>query len=127
MSPHRRLWMLLCLLLAALPGCAPKGSLFLYVEGQRAGQALRIPDDVDALALQVTSPDGKTVVFDKAWELTKEQFPLSLGLEPGDQTPDQIRVVATLSKAGTPVAGAEAVASLVRKEVTTITLRVTAE
>ena len=118
---------LLLLSALSLAGCSSKGALFLYVEGQHAGQSLKIPDDVDSLALQVTSTDGARVVFEKSYPLAKEQFPLSVALEAGDTTPDEIRVVATLSKAGAPVAGAEAVATLADREVTTITLRVTAD
>ena len=119
----------LALLLAALlvPACAAKGALFLTIEAQKAGQTMKIPDDVDDLQVRVTSTDGKTEVFSKSYSLTREQFPLTLGLQAGAHTPAEIRVVATLSKGDTPVAGAEAVATISHGELTTITLRVVSE
>jgi len=110
-----------------LPSCAAKGALFLNIEAQKAGQAMKIPDDVDGLSLQVTSTDGKSVVFDKSYALTHEEFPLSLGLQAGSHTPANVRVVATLSKGDAPVAGAEAAATIAPGEVTTITVRLSTE
>lgn len=117
----------LLLLLLSLPACSPRGALFLTIEAQREQAPLKVPDDVDELALQVTSTDGARVVFDKAYPLSTEAFPLSVALEAGSQTPSEIRVVATLSKGGAPVAGAEATATLEDRKVTNVTLRVTSD
>jgi hypothetical protein len=54
---------------------------------------LRIPEDVDRVAVKVLGADEAEVLLDKEYALTQEhRFPLTLGLEPGPSTGERIRV-----------------------------------
>jgi hypothetical protein len=110
---------------AALASCSPKGAVFLYIEGQRNQQPLKVPEEVDRVALQITpAGDPAKLLLDRSWTLSQEQFPLTLGLEPGEETPDRVRLAVTLSKADAPLGAAEAQASFPPGEVNTLTIRV---
>jgi hypothetical protein len=117
--------LVVALLLCACPG---RGAIFLTVEGLGAQGPLKIPDDVDRLSVTVATPDGATSLFEKEYALAAgQQFPLTLGLEPGPKTPDRVRIAASAFKGDQPVAEAVTVVPLNPQEVTSVTMRLVKE
>ena len=120
---------ILALMFAAtlLGGCSPKGALFLTIEGTDAAGPLAIPDKVDAVHVELTSPDRATTFFSKSYPLTAEKkFPLTLGIDAGNKTPQKVRVIVTLSKTDAPLGAAEALVAFTAGETTLATVRVVA-
>ena len=91
----RRGWALAALLLVA---CGPQTALWVRVEAP-----LLVPDDCDALQLDVTRPDGSSA-FTKSYDLTQgPSFPLTLSLsaETSADVGVALSVEAQALKAGT--------------------------
>lgn len=122
-----RLW-LGVVVAAGLAACGGRGAIFLTVEGTGPSGVLKIPDEVDAVSVQVTSDEGAKALLDKQYTLGGEQrFPLTLGLEPGSQTGARVRIDITAFKGEVPVATANAKVAMNPQEVTSVTVRLVKE
>jgi hypothetical protein len=101
------------------------GAVFLTIEAVGPEGTLRIPDDVDRVAVRITDADGSNVLLEKEYPLTAEQrFPLTLGLEPGPQTGERIRVEVTAFKGEQVVGDSTAVVDITPQQESTVTLRI---
>ncbi|MBN1204291.1 MAG: hypothetical protein JXB05_05145 [Myxococcaceae bacterium] len=117
-------WAGLALGVLLLMACG-RGAVFLTIEALGPEGTLRIPDDVDKVAVRVTDADGANVLLEKEYPLTPEQrFPLTLGLEPGPQTGERIRVEVRAFKGEELVGDAAAVVPITRQQEATVTLRI---
>lgn len=116
-------WAVLAIVLL-LTACG-RGAVFLTIEAVGPEGALRIPDDVDRVAVRVTDADGTHVLLEKEYELTSDQrFPLTLGLEPGPETGDHIRVEVTAYKGDQAVGDAAAEVLIPKQQEAPVTLRI---
>lgn len=113
-------------LLWLLSACGGNGALFLTIEGRGAAGELRVPEDVDALTVQVTdlTTEGKAWL-DRRFELdpSVHRFPLTLGLEQGEATPSPVRLTVTGLKGGAQVAQSQTVTPFQREAVLSVTVR----
>ena len=117
-------WTGLALGLLLIAACG-RGSVFLTIEAVGPEGTLRIPDDVDRVLVRVTDEDGSTVLLEKEYPLTEDnRFPLTLGLEPGPQTSERIRVEVTAFKEEKAVGDAMAVVPITNQQEATVTLRI---
>ncbi|WP_224247433.1 hypothetical protein [Hyalangium gracile] len=115
----------LALGLLLLLGACGKGAVFLTIEAEGPEGTLRIPDDVDRVAVRVTNVEGTAVLLEKEYALTGDnRFPLTLGLEPGPETGELIRVEVTAFKGEETVGDAAAVVSITRQQEAAVTLRI---
>ncbi len=120
----RRGWAGLALGLLLLVACG-RGAVFLTIEAIGPDGALRIPDDVDRVAVRVVGADDDAVLLEKEYALTQEhRFPLTLGLEPGPTTGERIRVEARAFKGEQAVGDAAAVVPITPQQESTVTLRI---
>ncbi len=121
LSRRGRAGVVLGLLLLAACG---RGAVFLTIEATGPEGTLRIPDDVDRLVVRVTSPEGTDVLLEKEYALTAEhRFPLTLGLEPGPQTGERIRVEVQAFKGEQAVGDTTAVVTISPQQESTVTVR----
>jgi hypothetical protein len=112
----------------ALFACGGKGAIFLTIEATGPDGSLKIPDDVDKVAVKVTNPEGTNILLEKDYPLTSEQrFPLTLGLEPGGQTGPRVKIELHAFKAEQPVAETNSLVPINAQEVTSVTLRILKE
>jgi hypothetical protein len=112
-------------LAALLLAACGSGAVFLTIEAEGPEGALRIPDDVDRVVVRVTDADGSNVLLDKEYPLTAElRFPLTLGLEPGPQTGERIRVEVTAFKGDQLVGDSAAVVDITPQQEAAVTLRI---
>jgi len=110
---------------ALLLAACGKGAVFLTIEAVGPEGTLRIPDDVDRVAVRITDADGSNALLEKEYPLTAEQrFPLTLGLEPGPQTGERIRVEVKAFKGEQLVGDSAAVVDITPQQETTVTLRI---
>jgi hypothetical protein len=117
-------WAALAVALLLLTACG-RGAVFLTIEAVGPEGALRIPDDVDRVVVHVTDADGARVLLEKEYELTSDQrFPLTLGLEPGPQTGEQIHVEVTAFKGDQAVGDATAEVLIPKQQEAPVTLRI---
>jgi hypothetical protein len=101
------------------------GAVFLTIEAVGPEGTLRIPDDVDRIVVRVTDIDGSNELLLKEYPLTSEQrFPLTLGLEPGPQTGERIRVEVTAFKGEQMVGDSAAVVDITPQQESTVTVRI---
>jgi hypothetical protein len=113
------------MLLLACPG---RGAIFLTIEAVSTSGTLRIPEEVDKLVVVVSTADGAEALLEKEYPLQAgQQFPLSLGLEPGPKTPDRVKIQVNASLKDAPVAEAVTVVPLNAQEVTSVTMRLVKE
>jgi hypothetical protein len=102
-----------------------KGAVFLTIEASGPEGTLRIPDDVDRVAVRVATADGSEVLLEKEYALTAEhRFPLTLGLEPGPKTGERIRVEVRAFKGEEAVGDAAAVVPITAQQEASVTLRI---
>ncbi len=121
LSRMGRAGMVLGLVLLAACG---RGAVFLTIEAIGPEGTLRIPDDVDRLVVRVSSPEGTAVLLEKEYALTAEhRFPLTLGLEPGPQTGERIRVEVQAFKGELAVGDTTAVVTISPQQESTVTVR----
>jgi len=114
----------LALGLLLLTACG-NGAVFLTIEAVGPEGALRVPDDVDKVLVRVTKPENAEVLLEKEYTLTSEQrFPLTLGLEPGSETGESIRVEVVAFKEDQLVGDATAVVPITAQQESTVTLRI---
>jgi len=114
----------LALGLLLLTACG-SGSVFLTIEAVGPEGALRVPDDVDKVLVRVTNPESAEVLLEKEYALTLEhRFPLTLGLEPGSKTGENIRVEVTAFKEDQLVGDATTVVPITAQQESTVTLRI---
>jgi hypothetical protein len=117
-------WAGLALGVLLLAACG-RGAVFLTIEAVGPEGTLRIPDDVDRVVVRVTDADSANVLLEKEYPLTSEQrFPLTLGLEPGPETGERIRVEVRAFKGEAPVGDAAAVVPITPQQEATVTLRI---
>ncbi len=110
---------------ALLLAACGSGAVFLTIEAVGPEGTLRIPDDVDRVVVRVTDADGSSVLLEKEYPLTAEQrFPLTLGLEPGPQTGERIRVEVTAFKGAEMVGDSAAVVDITPQQESTVTVRI---
>jgi hypothetical protein len=110
---------------ALLLAACGSGAVFLTIEAVGPEGTLRIPDDVDRVLVRVTNADGSNVLLEKEYPLTSEQrFPLTLGLEPGSQTGERIRVEVTAFKGDQVVGDSAAVVDITPQQESTVTVRI---
>lgn len=116
-------------LLGVLSGCGGNGALFLTIEGRGPLGDLRIPDDVDALAVVVTDQGGEKRWFDKQFPLDPavHRFPLTLGLEQGEATASPIRLTVSGLRGEAVVAQSTTVTPFQREAVLSVTVRLETE
>lgn len=121
--------LLLLAVLAAAAGCGGNGALFLTIEGRGSQGDLRVPDEVDALRVAVTTPDEAKAWLEKEFPLdpSVHRFPLTLGLEQGEATDSPVRVTVTALKAGAPVTRSTTLTPIPREAVLSVTLRLTVD
>lgn len=111
------------LALLALTACGGHGALFVTVEGRGPLEPLRIPQEVDALLVHVTTTDGGKTLLDKRYDLNgDQQFPLTLGLEPQTDAIARVRLSVVGLKGDATVASAEALVAMNPGSVTSETL-----
>ena len=111
-------------LLLLLVACG-KGAVFLTIEASGPEGTLRIPDDVDRVAVRVASADGSEALLEKEYALTAEhRFPLTLGLEPGPKTGERIQVEVSAFKGEELVGNASALVPITPQQEATATLRI---
>jgi hypothetical protein len=114
----------LALGLLLLTACG-NGAVFLTIEAMGPEGALRVPDDVDRVLVRVTNAGNAEVLLEKEYALTSEhRFPLTLGLEPGSQTGESIRVEVVAFKEDQLVGDATAVVPITAQQESTVTLRI---
>ena len=114
----------LALGLLLLTACG-NGAVFLTIEAVGPEGALSVPDDVDKVLVRVTKPEDAEVLLEKEYALTSEhRFPLTLGLEPGSETGERIRVEVGAFKEGELVGDATAVVPITAQQESTVTLRI---
>ena len=102
-----------------------EGAVFLTIEAVGPEGTLRIPDDVDRVAVRITDAQGVNVLLEKEYPLTADQrFPLTLGLEPGPKTGERIQVEVTAFKGEEQVGNAAAMVPITRQQEATATLRI---
>ena len=113
----------LCLL--ALSGCQGQGAIFLTIDAIGPDGALRIPEDVDRLTVDVTDVTGKVELLVKEYPLERDthKFPLSLALEPGRQTTSPVTIMVQGFLAQQSVGVAQARVPIVPSEVSNVTIR----
>jgi hypothetical protein len=112
-------------LAALLLAACGSGAVFLTIEAVGPEGTLRIPDDVDRIVVRVTDIDGSNELLLKEYPLTAEQrFPLTLGLEPGPQTGERIRVEVTAFKGEQMVGDSAAVVDITPQQESTATVRI---
>ena len=117
-------WVGLALGVLLLTACG-EGAVFLTIEAVGPEGTLRIPDDVDRVAVRVTDAQGANVLLEKEYALTAEQrFPLTLGLEPGPKTGERIQVEVSAFKGEEQVGNASALVPITRQQEATATLRI---
>ncbi len=110
---------------ALLLAACGSGAVFLTIEAVGPEGTLRIPDDVDRIVVRVTDIDGSNELLLKEYPLTSEQrFPLTLGLEPGPQTGERIRVEVTAFKGEQMVGDSAAVVDITPQQESTATVRI---
>ena len=110
---------------ALLLAACGSGAVFLTIEAVGPEGTLRIPDDVDRIVVRVTDIDGSNELLLKEYALTAEQrFPLTLGLEPGPQTGERIRVEVTAFKGEQMVGDSAAVVDIAPQQESTVTVRI---
>jgi hypothetical protein len=104
-------------------GCGGNGAIFLTVDGRGPLDTLKVPDEVDALAVKVVAdPSGKELLS-KNYPLTQgEVFPFTLGLEPGAQTGARVRIEVTGLKNEAQVAQTRALVAMNPREITSVTM-----
>jgi hypothetical protein len=120
----RRGWAALALGVLLLAACG-KGAVFLTIEATGPEGALRIPEDVDRVAVRVVSVEGERVLLEKEYALTREhRFPLTLGLEPGPDTGGSIRVEVRAFLGEQAVGEAAAVVPITPQQESTVTVRI---
>ncbi|HEX8703601.1 MAG TPA: hypothetical protein VF815_32495 [Myxococcaceae bacterium] len=114
----------LALGLLLLTACG-NGAVFLTIEAVGPEGALRVPDDVDKVLVRVTKPENAEVLLEKEYTLTSEhRFPLTLGLEPGSETGETIRVEVVAFKEDELVGDAAALVPITAQKESTVTLRI---
>ena len=114
----------LALGLLLLTACG-NGAVFLTIEAVGPEGALRVPDDVDRVLIRVTKPEDAEVLLEKEYTLGSEhRFPLTLGLEPGSETGERIRVEVVAFKEDQLVGDAAAVVPIEAQQESTVTLRI---
>lgn len=114
----------LALGLLLLTACG-NGAVFLTIEAVGPEGALRVPDEVDRVLIRVTKPEGVEVLLEKEYALTSEhRFPLTLGLEPGSQTGESIRVEVTAFKENQLVGDATTLVPITAQQESTVTVRI---
>ena len=117
-------WAALALGLLLLVGCG-RGAVFLTIEAVGPEGTLRIPDDVDRVAVRVVGASETQVLLEKEYALTQEhRFPLTLGLEPGPSTGERIRVEVRVFKGEQAVGAATAVVPITPQQESTVTVRI---
>jgi hypothetical protein len=114
----------LALGLLLLTACG-NGAVFLTIEAMGPEGVLRVPDEVDKVQVRVTKPENGDVLLEKEYPLTSEhRFPLTLGLEPGSETGESIRVHVTALKEDLTVGDATTVVTITAQQESTATLRI---
>jgi hypothetical protein len=102
-----------------------KGAVFLTIEAVGPEGVLRVPDEVDKVLVRVTNPESAEVLLEKEYPLTSEhRFPLTLGLEPGSETGESIRVEVVAFKEDQLVGEAATVVLITAQQESTVTLRI---
>lgn len=120
----RRGWAGLALGLLLLMACG-QGAVFLTIEAIGPEGTLRIPEDVDRVAIRVVGADGAQVLLEKEYALTQEhRFPLTLGLEPGPATGERIRVEVRAFLGEQAVGEATSVVPITPQQESTVTVRI---
>jgi hypothetical protein len=127
MKARRLTW--LCASLAALAGCGGNGAIYLTIEGRGSQGALRVPDEVDALRVAVTTADESKAWLEKDFALDPavHRFPLTLGLEQGEATESPVRITVTALKAESPVTRSTMLTPIPREALLTVTLLLTVD
>jgi hypothetical protein len=74
------------LALLAATGCAGEGAVLLTIEALDSDGLMQIPDEVSRLDVTIGS-DAEPSLWTRSYELAApQQFPLTLGLDPGEKT-----------------------------------------
>ncbi len=124
-SDVRRGWAALAALGLVLLVACGRGAVFLTIEAIGPEGALRIPEDVDRVAVRVLGAEGDEVLLEKEYALTREhRFPLTLGLEPGPATGERIRVEVRAFLGEQSVGEAAAVVPITPQQESTVTVRI---